>query len=300
MKNLARRFLIPFALAFVATLLAFYIRPLFVFGVVRSVVLRLHGFHSRYAQVGPWRVHYMEGGDGPPLLFIHGLSSSGEDFSPLLTGLARDHHVYAPDLLGFGRSDRPDVGYSIALESALVGQFLDVVKVGRSDVVAVSMGGWTALKLTAAHPERVRRLVLIDSAGFRFTTTLDEGSFAPTTLAQLRALLELQAAKPIRMPTFIARDFLRRVSETGWINRRMMHSMLTGADLMDGKVGRVTMPLLIIWGTDDKITPYPLAVRMKSEMPQAQIVPLDGCGHIAILECRDRVLPQVASFLAAR
>jgi pimeloyl-ACP methyl ester carboxylesterase len=300
MKKFARRFLLPFALAFVATLLAFYVRPLAVFGVIRSVLLRLQGFHSRYVQTGAWSIHYVEGGDGPPLVIIHGLSSRGEDFSPLLPSLARAHHVYAIDLLGFGRSDRPDVDYSVALQATVLRQFLDAVKVGKSDLVGVSMGGWTALKLAAEHPERVRRLVLIDSAGFRFMTTLDETSFSPTTSAQLHTLLELQAAKPIRMPGFIARDFLRRAKENSWITRRMMRSMLSAADAMDGKVARVTMPLLIVWGTADRLTPYPLAIRMKREMPQAEIVPLDGCGHIAILECRDRVLPQVESFLAVR
>src|SRR5271156_5499361 len=99
---------------------------------------------SEYVEVGRDRVHYFEAvppnhTEGIPLLLIHGLGARGEDWAPLMPGLAAaGFHVYAPDLLGYGRSPRPDVSYSIAMEEDVVVEFMRAVHLERADV-----GGWS-------------------------------------------------------------------------------------------------------------------------------------------------------------
>jgi pimeloyl-ACP methyl ester carboxylesterase len=160
------------------------------------------------------------------------------------------------------------------------------------------MGGWVALKFAADHPERVRSLVLIDSAGFPFATAMTESTWTPANLAELDALIALQSDR-FTLPRFIARDLLRLNREHAWIMRRAMRSMLAGRDLMNGRVQRVTMPVLLMWGARDRIVPVAIAEQMKRELPDAKLVVIEGCGHLAIIECRNQMLPHIESFLAS-
>ena len=118
------------------------------------------GARSKYVKAGGYRMHYFEAGEagGTPLLLVHGLGARGEDWAPMIPALAaKGFHVYAPDLLGYGRSAHPDVSYSISMEEASVVQFMQAVHLARADVGGWSMGGWVWLKLALEHPEMVDR-----------------------------------------------------------------------------------------------------------------------------------------------
>ena len=275
-----------------------YFRPLTVFFGARKVYLFAIGMRGGAVQLGAHRIAYIAGGEGPPLVLVHGVAMRGDDWAPLLRALKRTHRVYAIDLLGYGDSDKPEHGdYSIARQTEIVRQFLDAQRIEAADVVGVSMGGWIAAKLAAEHPRRVRRLVLVSSAGFAYPTKLGESSFSPMTLEQLRESLRLQTDQADRLPDFIARDFLRRSRLKSRVVRASMKAMLTGRDLVEGKLQRVRMPVLILWGDRDRIIPFDNAARMQRELPQARVVRLEGCGHLALIECRERVLPALAAFL---
>lgn len=274
-----------------------YLRPLAVLQTATRVWLNVHGFRSDFVNVDGHRVHYMIGGGGPPLILIHGLASRGEDLAPIMTSLEQQHTLYVPDLLGFGESDRPNIEYSVAEETEMIRGFLDAKHIARCDVLAASMGGWIALKLAAEHPERVRRLVLVDSAGFRFPTTMTENTFTPRDEKELLAVIQLQTDRVTSIPRFIARDVLRKNHEHAWILRRALHSMLEGRDLMDGRVQRVTMPVLLAWGVKDRIVPLAIGEKMQRELPNARLVAYSDCGHLAVIECRQRLLPDVERFL---
>lgn len=281
-----------------AALLFAYYRPLTVFFAARKVYLLAIGMREDSVQIGAHRIAYIAGGEGPPLVLVHGVAMRGDDWAPLLRALTRSHRVYAIDLLGYGNSDKPDPGdYSIAAQTDIVRGFLDAKRIASADVIGVSMGGWIAAKLAAEHPSRVRRLVLVSSAGFAYPTKLGESSFSPMTLEQLRESLRMQTDRADQLPDFIARDFLRRSRQKSRVVRASMKAMLTGSDVIEGKLQRVQMPVLILWGDRDRIIPFEVGQRMHRELPHARFVRLGGCGHLALIECRERVLPEIDRFL---
>ena len=288
------------AVAIVGIVLFVYARPLTLAHAVAHILLLRAGMHAHYVEVNGHHIRYFKGGNGPPLLLVHGLGSSSEDWALVLRELTTAHRVYAPDLLGWGGSDKPrDGDYSIAAQTELVRAFMDAVHVARADVGGISMGGWVALRLAATHPERVQRLVLIDSVGLDFPTSLNESSFAPTTMDEARHLLWLQSDDFEKLPDFVVADFLRRARREGWLLRASMRAMLTRRDVMDGKLQRVTMPVLIVWGTQDRLAPPSLAERFHQQLPQSRVVMFPGCGHLAVIECRARVMPVILQFLDA-
>lgn len=285
--------------AIVALALLVYFRPIAVFSFVRSVYFYTRGIRGHDVQLGAHRIHYRTLGErGPAIVLVHGLGSSGADWGTLMPDLARAHRVYALDLLGYGRSDKPrDGDYSIAAQTELVRSFMDALHIGRADVIGVSMGGWIAMRLAATHRDRVTRLVLFDSAGFRFETTLVETTFTPATMAELRKDLALQTKRASQLPDFVGRDILREIREDAPILRASMRSMLSGRDLMDAHTSTITMPTLLIWGADDRITPLAVGQRMQRELPNAKLIVEPGCGHLAVVECRDAYMPQLLRFL---
>jgi len=287
-------------LALVVMLAALFVwRPVAALTAITTAALRVRGIESRYVQLGPNRIHYFVGGTGEPLVLVHGLGSRALDFALLMPGLAHAHRVYALDLLGYGDSDRPEVDYSVSLQTGVLRQFVDTLRLERVDLAGLSMGGWIALEFAAESPERVRRLVLLDSAGMNFTPSFDVRLLSPYTMADMRAMEKLMTTRANQIPTFFSRDVLRLLREESWAIQRTVANMMTGRELLDGKLGDVTMPVLLIWGKQDVVTPLAVADAMHREMVQSVLVVLDGCGHIAPIECHDRVLAEMQRFLDA-
>lgn len=261
---------------------------------------------SEYVEVGSDRVHYFEAvppnhKEGIPLLLIHGLGARGEDWAPLMPGLAAaGFHVYAPDLLGYGRSPRPDISYSIADEEAAMVAFMHTVHLTRVDVGGWSMGGWIALKLTLDHPEMVDRLVVYDSAGVYFPPTDDVDLFTPTDEAGVRRLMAVLSPRPVNMPDFVARDVLRKVHRNAWVIHRSMAEMLTGRDLLDFRLHGIQRPTLVVWGSRDDLIPLASGERMHELIPGSSLDVVDGCGHLAPSECWRPVLKSTVEFLKAQ
>ena len=288
------------ALGLVVAFLAFaYFRPLTLFFAARRVYVAAIGVKSEFVQVGKHRIHYWTAGEGSPLVLVHGVAMRAEDWAPLFGALSQQHRIYALDLLGYGESDQPrDAEYSVATQANIVRGFMDAMHLQQPDVAGVSMGGWIALKVAAEHPDRVKRLALLSSAGLSYDSQLTENTFSATTLEEQRLSFALQSDLAPRLPDFILRDFLRRSKKKAWVIRASMRSALTRADLvMDGKLQRVRMPVLIVAGTSDHIVPFSHAQRLKKEMPHAQLVTLYGCGHLAVVECRKATLRAVLAFL---
>src|SRR3989441_4136613 len=123
-------------------------------------------FESRTVTIDGVNLHYFCGGSGPPLVLVHGLGSSASvEFYYNLEPLAAHHRVFAIDLPGFGRSDKPVLAYTIDLFVRAVSDLMASEGIERAAVMGVSMGGRVALGLALDSPEKVERLVLVDALG---------------------------------------------------------------------------------------------------------------------------------------
>jgi pimeloyl-ACP methyl ester carboxylesterase len=283
----------------------FYLHPLWVADQMVRLRLWDHGVKSHYVDVSGYRVHYFEalprgGGVGTPLVLIHGLGSRGEDWGPMLPGLAAaGFHVYVPDLLGYGRSPRPNVDYSISLQEGLVVQFMQAMHVPTADVGGWSMGGWVAAKLALDHPDLVQRLVLYDSAGIYFPATFDASLFIPGDEAGLFHLTEMLDPNPRHLPPFVARAAIRKLQRNGWVILRAVGSMTNGRDLLDFRLGGLGRPTLIVWGSRDVLIPLSVGQTMHRLIPHSSIDVIEGCGHLAPGQCANATLRGTVDYLNA-
>ena len=302
MKFEQKHFVMLSLLAALALGLGVWRNPLWLVDRQIDARLRLHGVHSKFASIDGYKLHYLVGGSGRPLLLVHGLGSRGEDWANLIPQLiAGGNRVYAIDLLGYGMSEQPrDRNYSIAEQAIMVKDFLDSQHLRQVDLAGWSMGGWIAMRVALDHPERVRRLVLLDSAGLRFKLGFDPALFQPTSPNDIAELQDLLIPHPKRLPRFVAMAMLRRGGETGWVVQRSVQSMMTGQDLLDGKLAALTMPVLIGWGDKDKLIPLSVGYELHAQILQSVLDVYEGCGHLAPGQCIDQVGPSMVDFLKSQ
>lgn len=261
------------------------------------------GVQSKYIDAGGYRLHYFEAGaaEGTPLLLVHGLGARGEDWGAMMPALAaKGFHVYAPDLLGYGRSAHPDLSYSISMEEAVIVQFMQAVHLTHADVGGWSMGGWISMKLALDHPQMVDRLVIYDSAGTYFPATFGPELFTPTDVAGVRQLMAKLTPKPIAMPEFVARAALKNLQRNAWVIRRSMASMTDGRDLLDFRLNRMQPPMLIVWGAQDELIPLSVGETIHQDVQHSVMDVVEGCGHLAPAECAKPVIEGTVEFLRSQ
>ena len=284
----------------------FYKRPVWVLQQETHFGLLLARVQSNYVMTPEGRVHDYEAessvpGGGIPVVLVHGLADRDESWAPMLKRLKRaGFHVYAPDLLGYGRSPKPaDSDYSIATQSQFVADFIQSIGLQKPDVGGWSMGGWVVLKLALDHPELVNRVVIYDAAGIKYEPTHAADLFHPTNGAALQQLADMLEphAKPI--PRFVRRDVLRVMAQNQWVVDRSMASMRTGKDLLDDRIGALSSPLLILWGSDDKLLPLSVGQKFHALDPKSELDVVEGCGHLLPKTCSVRVAAATADFLKA-
>lgn len=296
--------LLVLALLLAAGGAVFYSDPLWVADQQVRFQLWREGVKSKYVEAGGYRLHYFEAGPpgGAPLLLIHGLGARGEDWSRLLPALAANgFHIYAPDLPGYGRSSRPkDADYSITMEeNAMVG-FAQAVHLSHTFVGGWSMGGWVAMKLTLDHPTMVDRLVIYDSAGVYFPANFGAELFVPSDAPGIMRLMKMLSPHPEPLPEFVTRDILRKFAQNGWVIERSMRAMTNGHDLLDFRLHDLRQPTLIVWGSSDQLIPLTVGRKIHALIPNSSLSIIEGCGHLAPLECWPPVAKTTEEFLDAQ
>ena len=275
------------------------LRPLSVLRTIGRLALLSGGIHGHYARVDGYRVRYYEGGEGPPLVFVHGLGAESLNWVQAMLDLRGHFHVYAIDLLGHGDTEKPDIAYSIEQQSEMLRQFLAIQNIKSADLVGVSMGGWVALKLAIEHPEVVNRLVVADAAGLKFQTNITVKNFLPSTPEEFAAFMDMLTPRQYHAPYPIRRDFMNQVAEHAWITRRIFDSFLTYQDVLDGKLQAVKTPVLMIWGKEEKLIPLSVGEQMKQQLPNSSLLVCTDSGHLAVYECWNKIEPEVATFLSS-
>jgi pimeloyl-ACP methyl ester carboxylesterase len=284
----------------VAVGVGFFVHPLFYLNELTYFHEWKTGIESRDAMVAGVRMHYLAAGPagGQPVVLVHGLGVSAEEWAKLAPYLVRaGYRVYMPDLPGYGRSQKPaDFSYSLHDEAVMIAGFLDALGLQRVDLGGWSMGGGIVQHVAFDHPDRIRKLILFDAVGLTELPQFDTRLFNPGDADQLFQLETLLSPHPVKLPGFIVRDVLKQSRRDGWVIQRAIASMLTGKDATDSILPQLKMPVLIVWGSEDRIFPLSQAETMHRLVPQSELDVVSGCGHLAPKECTAQVGPMVVAF----
>ncbi len=251
-----------------------------------------------------------EVGDGPPLVLLHGLGGSIYDWRHLLRPLARTHRVIALDLLGAGESDMPEhEDYSISAQARRVKAVLDRLGVERATFVGNSYGGGIALRMAQDWPERVERLVLINSVCY--------AEHIPTYVALAHVPCAVCVAETLplgKMTRWVLRGSFKTVQKLSeeeldtYIKeirapgrrRTIIHIVraIVPPDVteFEARLKTIKASTLLLWGVDDQTVPVELGRRLVRDLPDAMLYELDA-GHVPNQECPEEVLRRMNDFL---
>ena len=238
-------------------------------------------------EVPPHRIHAAEfGTEGEPLVLLHGLSGSSRWWRRNVPALARGARVVVPDVIGFGRTRLRGRLPPIGEIADLLAGWMDRLALDRVDLVGHSMGGQISVHLAARHPDRVRRLVLVDAAGIPRPVT-------PRTLVRFAAEVSppRRWGDPFFLPTIVG-DALLAGPRT--ILRAIGHIL---SDDVRPMLPQVAAPTLVIWGELDSIVPVANAREFREGIPGARLVVLRGAAHNPMVDRHEEFNRLVADFL---
>jgi pimeloyl-ACP methyl ester carboxylesterase len=276
-----------------------------------------HFAKPRRIEAGGVDTFYLDAGRGPPVVLLHGLGATNASMLTTLRALAREHRVIAPDLPGFGDSEKPMRRYHAGFFARWLVALLDRLGIERAHLVGNSMGGRIALEVGLRAPERVDRLALLAPAmAFKKLRQLvplvrvlrPELGMMPLVVPRLTvtSTLRMIMADSRRLAASwyeaAADEFLRVLATPR--GRVAFFSAAQQIYLDDPwghqgfwpRLSRLERPALFVWGDRDFLVPAKFAHHVRQTLPHAECVVLEDCGHVPQFEHPDRTHELVRRF----
>lgn len=258
------------------------------------------------------RIAWREQGQGSPVILIHGIPTSSLMWREIIPQLADSHRVIAPDLLNYGLSGKPAVAdVSIGAQSRMLVRLMDALGARRADVVAHDIGGGVAQLMAVNHPEKIRRLVLLDSV-----------CFDSWPIPEFKPLQDPDAEAAMSLEEFVQmmRDFMPGgVHDKSVMTDAVIDLYLAPWSSEDGKraffrnlrrlnpeytqaiaeaLQKLPHPTLVLWGEEDPFQKPEYASKLAAAIPGAELGWIKGAGHWLIEEKADEIGARVKRFLA--
>lgn len=269
--------------------------------------------HVRWVRLAGRWANCVDLGDGPPILFVHGLGGCWQNWLEQLPVLAERHRVIAMDLPGFGHSEMPAETITISRYSAWLDQLCDVLGIGPTAVVGNSMGGFIGAELAVSRPERVERLALVAAAGLsidderrnpdlilaRRTRVIVTWAAAHLDILARRPELRARALRFVfehadRLPGPLVSEQLKGTGKPGFAGAL---DALTSYPIRS-RIPEIACPTLIVWGTRDRLVPLRDAHEFGELIPGSRKVIFGDTGHVPMIERPARFNAALEAFLA--
>lgn len=261
---------------------------------------------DRHLSAAGLHTRYLDAGSGSPVILLHGASAgAGIGWFPVIGPLARAFRVIAPDCPGHGESAKPLVWYDEAFFLDWLAGFLDALTLPAATLVGLSQGGAIAAKFALHAPERVERLVLVDSAGLTpdlplgFLFAIVWGNLLPSEMAtryMMQYIISSEDAMIDGIEELVTYGGLVANAPGGrrvlWLGRGKITNALPPARLR-----RLAPPTLLLWGQYDRIFPLSVARDAQQTIPNASLQVVPGTGHVPFFEKREAFLGMLAPFL---
>ena len=265
------------------------------------------------AEVGNTTIHYVTAGSGEPVVLLHGLGTSIYSWHRNIGPLSQRYRVIAPDLPGHGYSVNHDGRYELPSALEFLDGFLDHLDISRVNLVGSSMGGCIALRASLDLPGRVRRLVLVSSAGLGREVAyilrlpglpgVGKRLSKPTRKKTLWSLKRLVYDHSLITDELI--DECHRYRAMSGANHTTAKVLRYGVDVLGQKdrvimldrLGELDIPVQIVWGAQDRFIPLRHGYAALERIRNAKLHIFDRCGHWPHMEKADAFNLTVSQFL---
>lgn len=271
--------------------------------------------HQHRVELPGAEVNYVEIGEGEPVLFVHGISGSWQNWLENLPHFGAGHRAIALDLPGFGASPMPSWEIDIPAYARLLGDFCEKLGIEGATLVGNSMGGFIAVEAATANPARFERLVLVAAAGILNTWNPEARATAtawawkqlgPHMARRGREIVSRPRARELvfrpflRYPGRLREDLLLEQIEGGLTQADGFNDALQALirhDIRD-RLAEIEIPTLIVWGLSDRVIPVAAAISYHRRIPHSRLEIFERTGHVPQLERPLRFNALLDEFLA--
>ncbi|MBD2182215.1 alpha/beta hydrolase [Planktothrix sp. FACHB-1355] len=249
-------------------------------------------------------IFWREVGKGPTLVFLHGSWSDGDEWLPLMERLGGEYHCLAPDLLGFGESEQPDVHYSIALQVEYLAEYLDALNLRQVYLVGHSLGGWIAASYALKYPDRVTGMVLLAPEGVKpegasrnwwwARALIERPKLADWLLRSLQKLLKLKVIGRLGKIRLFLKQ-LQQMLETPAACQLLFQRRRAEiqAELLQDQLPDLKIPVSILENEQDTPTAKALCQIYAELIPKAQLKTLSSLEDDVPEKLPDQVAEQI-------
>ncbi|MCE2401430.1 alpha/beta hydrolase [Candidatus Poribacteria bacterium] len=247
-----------------------------------------------FTEIDNLKIAYQVEGTGTPVVLLHGWGGEANSFRPVFDKLSRSHQVYALDLPGFGLSEIPPTAWDASDYAKFVSAFFYERNINKAHLIGHSYGGRISIVMAAEEPEKVDKLILVDSAGIIPPRTAKY--YMRISLAKIGHLMRHCGTLGDRLADGIAqRVGSKDYREAGPMRATMVKSVNQNLRPLLPKIQAST---LLIWGENDTDTPISYGRIMEEEIPDAGLVILKDAGHFSYLDQLPQFCEIVGNFLA--
>jgi len=231
-----------------------------------------------------------QGGEGPTLVLVHGFMDQPGSFNEVASDLTSRYHVVIPALAGHGQSAGPSDGHlTLADTYESLEQVMDAQRDGGPAVMlGNSMGGWLTMRYALDHPDRLSRIILMNSSGL--SHKLNKAELIPATPQGIQEKTDrIWGDHAPQLPPFMLRALVdyHQQPPMEWL-----FDHLTADDYVDDELVDLAVPADLIWGTNDGVLPMEYAHRLHGAIPGSRLHEMPGCAHAPQLTCPD-LLPDL-------
>lgn len=257
---------------------------------------------GKSVKTGNFNTNYLEGGEGKggtPVILMHGSGpgvTAYANWRGIIPILSEHFHVLAPDMVGFGYSDRPEgIEYTCQTWADQTYAFMQALGIEKAHLVGNSFGGSNALRLTTDHPDAVDRLALMGSMGVDFPIVEGEGldaiwGYEPSVENMAKAIRTMAFGDELAQNENLAEARYKASIEPGFHEafsamfpaprQRWVQSQITDAD----KIRGIEQETLVIHGREDKVIPLSTSYALHQMIDKADLMVFARCGHWVQIE----------------
>ncbi|MGH8453236.1 MAG: alpha/beta fold hydrolase, partial [Nevskiales bacterium] len=269
------------------------------------------GLETRKIAVDGFDIAYLEGGQGEPLVLVHGFGADKDNFTRVAAHLTGQYHVISLDLPGFGESSKPDdADYTVDKQAERVHAFAQALGIKRAHFGGSSMGGALITAYALKYPDETASLWLLGPGGLSKAFDSELGKRIQETgknplLAQtpeeFPAIMDFVMSKPPFFPHSFKRVLGERAAVDYPLHSRIFAQLNDPKQphpTLDGLIKDIQAPTLVVWGNEDRALNYQASEIYKAEMPKAQVIIMDGIGHLPMVEAPRQAARDYLAFRA--
>ena len=263
------------------------------------------GLEKKYIQMDNYNLAYLEGGQGETIVFIHGFGAEKDYWTPMSKYL-KEYHVVIPDLPGSGESEKLDnMSFDIEAQADRIDLFVRKLNLGKIFIAGNSMGGHIAGIYAVKYPDNISGLILINNAGINspeksdLMKNLEQGKnpLILNSVEDFDNLLYFGYYKkpyiPSPIKTYLAEEGLKNKPN----NEKVWKDMMGKPMMLEDHLVELSMPVLIIWGANDRIIDVSCVGVMENKLKKSKTHIIENCGHAPMLERPEETAGYIKDFI---